>query len=144
MAKASQNFQNHARLHPIFHLVLVPVFFINVVVAIIMLVRAPGWLTAWGLIMALALVVFLTLARMYPLKVQDRVIRLEERLRLVTLLPDPLRAQISDLSEKQLIALRFASDKEIPVLVQRTLSERLKNKEIKKAIAEWRADTWRV
>ena len=144
MASTPQNLKNHARLHPMFHLVLVPVFFINVVVAVIMLVRAPGWLTAWGVIMALALVAFLTLARLYPLKVQDRIIRLEERLRLATLLPDPLRPRILELSEKQLIALRFASDAEIPALVQKTLSENLKNAEIKKAIVNWRPDIFRV
>lgn len=144
MASTPQNLKNHARLHPIFHLVLAPLFFINVVVAIIMLVRAPGWLTAWGVIMALALIVFLTLARLYPLKVQDRIIRLEERLRLATLLPDSLRPRISELSEKQLIALRFAPDAEIPALVQKTLSGNLKNAEIKKAIVNWKADTFRV
>ncbi|MGC2605555.1 MAG: DUF6526 family protein, partial [Silvibacterium sp.] len=107
-------------------------------------VRAPGWLTAWGMVMAVALCTLLFLARTNPLKVQDRVIRLEERLRLTTLLPDPLRARISELSEYQLIALRFASDEEIPALVQKTLTERLKPAEIKKAIVNWRADNCRV
>jgi hypothetical protein len=144
MASAPQNLKNHARLHPIFHLVLVPLFFINVIVAIVVLVRHPGWHTVWGLIMSIALVIFLTIARLDPLKMQDRIIRLEERLRLATLLPDPLRARIPELSEKQLIALRFAPDAEIPALVQKTLSENLKNAEIKKAIVNWRPDTFRV
>ncbi len=144
MAESTQNLENHARVHPIFHLVLIPVFFVNIVVAVIVLVRSPGWLTAWGVIMALALAVLLILVRTNPLKVQDRVIRLEERLRLTTLLPDPLRARIPELSQRQLIALRFASDREIPALVQKTLAENLKPAEIKQAIVEWRADLRRV
>ena len=144
MAEKHQSFQNHARFHPVFHFALLPVFFINVIVAIIVLARAPGWLTAWGVVMAVALCALLFLARTNPLKVQDRVIRLEERLRLTTLLPDPLRARISELSENQLIALRFASDEEIPALVHKTLTERLQRAEIKKAIVDWRADNGRV
>jgi Family of unknown function (DUF6526) len=144
MAESPQSFKNHARHHPIFHFVLVPIFAINIVVAITLLVRRPGWHTAWGVIMALALAILLLLVRMNPVKVQDRVIRLEERLRLTELLPDPLRARIPELSERQLIALRFASDKEIPALVQKTLAENLNGAQIKKAIVEWRSDTWRV
>ena len=110
----------------------------------IVIARSPGFFTAWNLVMSVALLLLLLLARINPVKVQDRVIRLEERLRLANLLPDALRARISELSERQLIALRFASDKEIPALVHKTLTERLKPAEIKQAIAEWRADTWRV
>lgn len=144
MPDKPQTLANHTRLHPIFHLVLVPIFFINVIVAVIMVFRSPGWLTAWEVIMAMALLMLTFLVRSNPIKVQDRVIRLEERLRLAGLLPDPLRARIYELSERQLIALRFASDKEIPALVQKTLTERLKPHEIKQMIAEWRPDTFRV
>ena len=144
MPEKAQNLANHARLHPLYHLVLFPIFFANFIIAIVVLVRTPGWLTAWGLVMAFALLALLLLVRMYPLKVQDRVIRLEERLRLASLLPDPLRARIYELSERQLIALRFASDKEIPAIVQKTLTEHLKPAEIKQAVVEWRADVWRV
>ncbi|MGC2164283.1 MAG: DUF6526 family protein [Silvibacterium sp.] len=144
MAEKSQSFQNHARRQPVFHFMLIPVFLINIAVAIVLVVRAPGWLTAWGVVMSLALLTLALLVRGNPIKVQDRIIRLEERLRLATLLPDSLRTRIPELSESQLIALRFASDKEIPALVQTTLTERLKRAEIKKAIAEWRPDTWRV
>jgi Family of unknown function (DUF6526) len=144
MAEKPQSLANHARLHPLYHVVLVPVFLLNLIFAIIVVIRTPGWLAAWNVIMAIALLLLIGVVRMYPMKVQDRVIRLEERLRLTNLLPDPLRARIHELSERQLIALRFASDKETPALVQKTLTEHLKPAEIKQAIAEWRADTLRV
>jgi hypothetical protein len=144
MAETTQNYKNHVRRHPIFHFVLVPIFFINIIVAVTLLVRSPRLLNVWGVIMALVLLILLLLVRMYPVKVQDRVIRLEERLRLAELLPDPLRTRIQELSEKQLVALRFAPDKEIPALVQKTLAENLSGKQIKPAIIEWRGDTWRV
>ncbi|HUY82170.1 MAG TPA: DUF6526 family protein [Acidobacteriaceae bacterium] len=144
MPEKPQSLANHTRLHPLYHLILLPVFFANFIIAIVVLVRTPGWLTAWNLVMAFALFALLGVVRMYPMKVQDRVIRIEERLRLTSLLPDPLRARIYELSERQLIALRFASDKEIPALVQKTLTGHLKPAEIKQAIAEWRSDTWRV
>jgi hypothetical protein len=144
MAEKPQSFQNHARLHPIFHLVLIPILFINVIIAAVLLVRFPGWPTAWATVMAFALFLLALLVRMNPVKVQDRVIRLEERLRLTALLPDPLRARISELSERQLIALRFAPDDEIPALVQKTLNENLAGKQIKQAINNWRPDHWRV
>lgn len=144
MPEKPQGLANHTRLHPLYHLILFPIFFANFIIAVVVLIRAPGWVTAWNLVMAFALLGLLSLVRIYPLKVQDRVIRLEERLRLASLLPDPLRARIYELSEGQLIALRFASDKEIPALVQKTLTEHLKPTEIKQAVVEWRADMWRV
>lgn len=144
MKAQAQNFKNHQRWHPIFHFVVGPIFMLNVVFAIVLLVRRPGWITAWTLVMSIALLMLTFLVRINPLKVQDRVIRLEERLRLTALLPDPLRARIPELTEGQLIGLRFASDKEVPALVQRALTENLTRKQIKQAIVEWRSDTWRV
>jgi Family of unknown function (DUF6526) len=144
MADKPQSFANHGRLHPLYHLVLAPILFINIIVSVVQLVHAPGLSTAWGVVMSVALLLMLILLRTYPMKVQDRVIRLEERLRLAALLPQPLSARIPELSVDQLVGLRFASDAEVPALVERTLRENLNRKQIKQAVVSWRADDWRV
>ena len=139
-----QTYSNHARLDPWFHFFLAPVFLIAFIVSIVHLVRHPHLGSAWHVVVAFALVVLVTKMRMYSLKVQDRVIRLEEQLRLAALLPEPLRARMNELDIRQLIALRFASDAEIPALVERALNEKLAPKQIKQAIQNWRADNFRV
>jgi hypothetical protein len=131
-------------MEPIFHFTLVPIILINIIVSIVVLVRVPGYLTAWNLVMAIALLLLLALTRMNPMKVQDRVIRLEERLRLAALLPPSMQPRINELSVDQLVGLRFASDAELPALVERTLRDSLNRKQIKQAIVSWRADEWRV
>ena len=142
--KAPQNYKNHARLDPLYHGFLVPVAAAAVIVAIVNVIQAPGWASFFGVLTAAALAVAAFKVRVYPLKVQDRLIRLEERMRLATLLPEPWRARIGELTEGQLIALRFASDAEIPALVEKTLAGNLKPKEIKQSIVSWRADYFRV
>jgi hypothetical protein len=144
MPSKPQTYANHGRFDPPFHFVLAPILLVNFIAAVVWLVRAPSLLTAWLVVLALALIVLLGLMRMYPMKVQDRVIRLEERLRLASLLPEPMRARIPELTIQQLIALRFASDAELPALVERTLRDKLDRKQIKQAIVSWRADEWRV
>lgn len=142
--RSPQTLANHVKIDPPFHYFVLPVFAISWLVSVLFLVRHPGFLHFWILVFNTALVVAVIRFRQYALKVQDRVIRLEERLRLAALLPDSLRPQISKLNEGQLIALRFASDEEAPALVERALSGNLAPSDIKKAIKKWRPDYWRV
>jgi uncharacterized protein DUF6526 len=142
-APASQTYSNHTRLDPPYHMFALPIFGINALVAAWNLIRTPGWNAAWWLVVSVAAVVAVLKIRFYALKAQDRVIRLEERLRLSQLLQEPLRTRIGDLTEAQLIALRFASDTEVPALVEKALAG-MTTKEIKQAVANWRPDYFRV
>ena len=108
------------------------------------LIRQPDWLGAVRVFGVVWVIVLMFKTRLYALKVQDRVIRLEERLRLAQLLPEPARARIGELDEGQLIALRFASDGEVAGLVQQTLDGHWDQKQIKSAIRNWRPDYLRV
>ena len=142
--RAPQDFSNHTRLDPPFHFFILPAFAITLIATIVHLVRRPGLHSAWLVVVMIAAIVAIFKIRLYALKVQDRVIRLEERLRLATLLDPALRPRIPEFTESQLIALRFASDAELPALAARALNENLPAKEIKKAIQHWRPDNWRV
>ena len=142
--KVPQNFANHTRFDPPFHFFVLPVFAITVVLVIVHLVRFPSLHSAWLAVLAIAATTAVLRSRVYALKVQDRIIRLEERLRLAILLDKPLRARMSELSESQLVGLRFASDAELPALAARALSEKLSRNDIKKAVTQWRPDEWRV
>ncbi|MGA6987346.1 MAG: DUF6526 family protein [Terriglobales bacterium] len=145
MANASpQNLSNYARYDPLFHFFVLPVFAISLIASVIHLVRRPGLHSAWLVVVMIAAMVAIFKIRLYALKVQDRVIRLEERLRLASLLAAGLRPRIAELTESQLIALRFASDAELPALAARALNEKLAAPEIKKAIQQWRPDYWRI
>jgi Family of unknown function (DUF6526) len=139
-----QNYSNHARFDPWFHFFLGGVSLITFIWTIVHLVRHPHATSAWAVVVAFAWIVFLVKMRLYSLKVQDRVIRLEERLRLAQLLPESPRTLINDLTAKQFVALRFASDAELPALAERASRENLTQKQIKQAIQNWRADTHRV
>jgi hypothetical protein len=144
MAEKAQTVSNHARLDPLFHFFVIPVFGLTLVVAVVDVVRHPSLWTAWTVVFLAAAVVAVFKIRLYALRVQDRVIRLEERLRLSALLNEPLRSRIGELTEGQLIGLRFASDGELPGLVAKTLDEKLSRADVKKAIQVWQADYWRV
>ncbi len=142
--KKPQTFANHTRLDPPFHFFVLPVFGLTAVAATIHFVWRPSWHSAAFFVISVAAATAVVKTRMYALRVQDRVIRLEERLRLSMLLPESQRGRISELTEEQLVALRFASDGELPRLVERALSEKLSRADIKKAIQVWRPDYWRV
>jgi hypothetical protein len=142
--RAPQNFSNHTRRDPLFHFFILPVFAITLIATVVHLVRRPGLHSAWLVVVMIAAIVAIFKLRLYPLKVQDRVIRLEERLRLATLLDPALRPRIAEFTESQLVALRFASDAELPALAARALNEKLAASEIKKAVQQWRPDYWRV
>jgi hypothetical protein len=140
----AQTYSNHTRYDPPFHFFILPVFAISLIATIVHLVRRPSLHSAWVVVFMLAAVVLMFKVRLNALKVQDRVIRLEERLRLATLLGEPLRPRIGEFTEAQLVGLRFASDAELPALAARALSEKLSRDEIKKAVQHWRPDYWRV
>jgi hypothetical protein len=144
MSQPEQNFKNHARMDPIFHYVLTFIFMLNVIFCVVNFFRAESWFNGWLIVVAIGLFLMLFKTRSYPLKAQDRIIRLEERLRLTQLLPETLRPRISELSESQLIGLRFASDEELPVLAAQALNEHLTRKQIKQRIVHWRPDHCRV
>lgn len=144
MSQTPQSFKNHARFDPLFHFFLGSVVFINVICAIVALIRHPHWHSAWWLVLSVAALVAAFKIRLYALKVQDRVIRLEERLRLQALAPAEWRAQIYRLSEDQLIGLRFAAADEVVELAKQALEQNLNRKQIKQRIKNWRADHWRV
>ncbi|HEY0320953.1 MAG TPA: DUF6526 family protein [Pyrinomonadaceae bacterium] len=145
MADTPQTYASHTRWHPPFHFFVVPVMLINVIWAIVLFVREPGWTHGWWIVMSIALVVLTTLVRNNSLKVQDRVIRLEEQVRYRQLLPAELAHQARALTVRQMVALRFASDDELEGLVREVLEGRVtKPAEIKRAIKNWRGDTFRV
>lgn len=144
MEKKPQTLQNHGKLDPLFHFFLAPVALFIVIGAGYHLYKEPSWMSIAHLIVAFWVLIATFKIRLYALKVQDRVIRLEERLRLERLLSEPLKSRIYELTEQQLIAIRFASDGEIPVLVEKTLKTNLTPKQIKQAIQSWRPDYWRV
>jgi hypothetical protein len=145
MSKTStQNLKNHARLDPHFHIFLALVLLVNLVYSIVHLVRHLSFRAGWFVVLSFAIIILYFRVRQYPIKVQDRVIRLEERLRLLALAPPDWRDHVNRLSEDQLIALRFASDDEVFPLAKQALEERLTRKQIKERIRDWRADNWRV
>jgi len=145
MAKEAQNFRNHSKVVPAFHLFVLPMLIVNLVSMIVFACRHFSYRSVEGALTALALLLGIMYARMFALKVQDRVIRLEMRLRLAEILPADLRGQIGEFTLSQLIALRFASDAELPALGRKVLDEKIgERKAIKAMVQNWQADELRA
>jgi RsiW-degrading membrane proteinase PrsW (M82 family) len=145
MAQTPQTYKNHVRFFPLFHFFVAPVLLINFLNTIRHFYNRPARDTGWEMVVGLALVGLALAARLMALKVQDRVIRLEMRLRMNQLLPADLGARLNDLTPQQLIALRFASDAELAGLVREVLDGKLQTqKAIKERVQQWTGDYLRA
>ena len=141
MASTTQTYQTHRKNVPLFHFVVLPVLLGNILLMAYHVVQAPGLPSVWGLLVGVALFLGALFARVFALAAQDRVIRLEERLRMRELLPQDLKARIPEFSREQLIGLRFASDAELPELAAAVLRDNVqKRDQVKKLVKQWRAD----
>jgi hypothetical protein len=141
----TQTYKNHTRLLPPFHFFVLPVLFFNVIFTVQRLFRTPSIDTVWTAVVAAALLLLALLARNMALTAQNRIIRLEMRHRLRDALPSDLQNRIGDLTPQQLIALRFASDAELPALVRDVLAGNLATqKAIKERVKNWQGDHLRV
>ena len=158
MQQAASHFPDQAsgfysRNGELYHVSVTPVYIdstrgpalLNVLVAIYWFIKYPKWQIAWGVLVAIALATIALLARFYALRQQDRIIRLEERLRMQTILPEDLRSRINELRTSQLIGLRFCGDDEVADVTRSVLDGELKGREaIKKRVQNWRADHHRL
>lgn len=143
--KMPQTRANHARFVPLFHFVVFGLLVLNLLWRLYVVVRWFGWGTLFDALLAVALVLFAWSVRTFDARLQDRIIRLEMRLRLQRLLPAELHPRILELRPGQLIALRFAPDDEVPALVDEILAGRLqRGVEIKDRIKNWEPDYFRV
>ncbi len=143
---AEQNFQNHTKWVPAFHFFVLPVLFINVGFSLYACGKAGFSVTGvLTVLVDVALLLGFMLVRLMATKVQDRVIRLEERVRFERLLPPDLRARIGEFTMEQILALRFASDAELAEIARKVLDEQLNNRKIiKQMIKTWRPDLARA
>jgi len=140
-----QSYSNHLRWFPLFHFVVSPILLAYAIWTIWVSVRSPSAEHVWAAVFAVGVFLAALASRAMAVRVQDRIIRLEMRLRLASILPDDLRPHILRLTPKQLVALRFASDAELPELVRQVVSGKLADqKAIKKAIVHWQADHLRA
>ena len=144
MERKPQTFANHAKFDPLFHFFMIPVMVITVIAIAAHFFRFPSLFSGWLVVVGMAAGVATFRIRIYALRLQNRLIRLEERVRMMALLPEPLRSRIGELTDAQFIALRFACDAELPALMQRAIQENMERKEIKKAIVNWRPDYSRI
>jgi hypothetical protein len=141
-----QSFENHVKFVPAYHYFAVPIFVVNFLWSIYRVWKLGiSFEGIFGVILAAAFVVLVLRARLFALAVQDRVIRLEERLRYERVLPADLQARCGELSVGQIVSLRFASDAELPALARKVLDEKVtERKAIKQQIKNWRPDYLRA
>lgn len=141
----TQNFENHTKLVPAFHFVVLPIFAINLVWSLYRIAHVFSAESVISLLVAVAFVLLALYSRMFSLTVQDRVIRLEMQLRMQQLLPADLKPRIPEFTVAQLVSLRFASDAELPGLARKVLNEKMNDrKAIKKMIQNWQPDLLRA
>ncbi len=139
-----QSFKSHTKWDPPFHFFLLPVMLATFIFSVKDAWAYPNGITLWLVLLSVSMFVWLLKTRIYALGVQDRLIRLEERLRMEKLLPVELMLRFDELSVGQVVGLRFASDGELTDLARRALDERLTQKQIKAAIQKWRPDHVRI
>ena len=145
MADQGQNFANHARFVPPYHYVAAPIFLLNLGWAVYGLFGGLSFQAVLDLLVGIALVILFLFARLFALKAQDRVIRLEMRLRMRELLPDDLQGRINAFTATQMVGLRFAGDTELPELARKVLDENITAPTpIKKLVTDWQGDYCRV
>jgi hypothetical protein len=141
----TQSYKNHIRFFPLFHFFIAPVLMINFFVTLWQLYRQPSGAAAWNVVVALTLVLIATAARLMALTVQDRVVRLEMRLRMQQVLTPDLLSRVNEITRQQFVALRFASDAELPDLTREVLAGKLTTqKAIKERVRQWQPDYFRA
>jgi len=140
-----QTYANHKRYFPLFHFVVIPLLTINWIVTIVVAFRLSSWMNWWQVVVAFAILGLAFASRLMALAVQNRLIRLEETLRLERLLPDDLRARIGELRPRHLIGLRFCSDEEVADACRAVLAgEANTSNDIKRRVKKWRPDYQRA
>ena len=145
MSTSSQSYANHVRWHTPHHFIVMPVLIINVVWAAVYFYEYPTWNQGWWIVVSAALVMLGVVTRLNALRVQDRLIKLEEQVRYERLLPPDLARRAAALPLSHTIALRFASDAELGSLLSDVLDGKFsKPADIKRAITNWRPDQLRV
>ena len=142
--KKPQSYENHAKFIPVFHYIALPLLLVNFFGALFRVTQEISFYTLNDVGLAISLIVVAVFTRLFALKAQDRVIRLEEQIRMQTFLPDALKAHVGRLTMGQIVALRFASDEELADLTQEALDQNTSPNALKQAVKNWRPDYDRV
>ncbi|SVC24690.1 uncharacterized protein METZ01_LOCUS277544 [marine metagenome] len=142
--KKPQNYKNHAKFIPVFHYIALPLLLVNFFGALFRVTQEISFYTLNDVGLAISLIVVAVFTRLFALKAQDRVIRLEEQIRMQTFLPDALKVHVGRLTMGQIVALRFASDEELADLTQEALDQNTSPNALKQAVKHWRPDYNRV